>query len=53
VVVNCQLLHRQPTDAAGSYEFLLAPAEANWLVAEVRSATGVLLAITNPIFWEV
>ena len=52
VVVNCQLLYRQPTGAAGSYEFLLAPTEANWLVAEVRSATGVLLAITNPIFWE-
>jgi hypothetical protein len=29
----------------------MTPDDADWLIAEVRSESGVLLAITNPLFW--
>lgn len=50
VLANGQPLHRQPIDASDSFTFTITPNDANWLIAEMRTADGVLLAITNPLF---
>lgn len=51
VLANGQLLHQQATDETNSFTCTLSPSAANWLIAEVRTADGVLLAITNPLFF--
>ncbi|HHY57926.1 MAG TPA: CehA/McbA family metallohydrolase [Chloroflexi bacterium] len=50
VLANGQLLHQQVTGATGGFRYAATPADADWLIAEVRAADGVLLAITNPLF---
>ena len=50
VLANGQLLHQQAAGASGSLTYAVTPADTDWLIAEVRAESGVLLAITNPIF---
>ncbi len=50
VLANGQLLHQQAAGASGRFTYAVTPAEADWLIAEVRAASGVLLTITNPLF---
>jgi hypothetical protein len=51
VLANGQLLHQQVAGEAGRFTYDMTPGDADWLIAEVRSESGVLLAITNPLFW--
>ena len=51
VLANGQLRHQQAAGGAGSFTWRMAPADAHWLIVEVRGGDGVLLAITNPLFW--
>jgi hypothetical protein len=51
VLANGQLLHRQATGGEGDFTWPMTPRDANWLTVEVRSADGVLMAITNPLFF--
>ena len=52
VLANGQLLHQQVTGETGRYTYAVTPADVDWLIAEVRAESGVLLAITNPLFWS-
>ena len=51
VLANGQLLHQQAAGASDRFTYAMTPAEADWLIAELRAESGVLLAITNPIFF--
>ena len=50
VLANGQLLHQQAADGQGSITWPATPADAAWLIAEMRGADGVLHSLTNPIF---
>lgn len=50
VIANGRLQSSQSTGSTGRVEWQIAPEEAAWVVVELRSAEGELLAITNPIF---
>jgi hypothetical protein len=52
ILANGQLLHQQATGGEVSLTWPISPSDAHWLTAEVRSAHGMLLAITNPIYFE-
>jgi hypothetical protein len=52
LIANGRRLYAQRAGAAGEHRRPLAPADAEWVLAEVRAADGELLAITNPIFLE-
>jgi hypothetical protein len=52
VVANGRTLVQAPCGAAGVHQWPVTPADAHWYVVELRSQTGELLAITNPIFLE-
>jgi hypothetical protein len=30
----------------------MTPADAHWVLAEIRDGTGAMLAVTNPIFFQ-
>ena len=50
VIANGRLLDQQTAEARGEYAWNMTPDQADWVLVEVRSSTGELLAITNPIF---
>jgi len=49
VLANGQLLHQHVADSRGSITWSVTPADAAWLIAEMRGIDGVLLAVTNPL----
>lgn len=53
VLANGQLLHQQSADGEGGVTWSITPADATWLIAEMRGRNGVLLAVTNPLFWQI
>jgi hypothetical protein len=52
IIANGRLLHGAEIPAAGEHHWRMAPAEAAWVVAEIRDSMGDVLAITNPIYLE-
>ena len=50
LIANGRLLRQWPAGAAGETAWRTAPAEADWLVVELRSSSGEMLAVANPIF---
>jgi hypothetical protein len=52
VIADGRLLIEQATGDQGTYQWSTTPAQAHWYVVEVRSASGEILAITNPIFLD-
>jgi hypothetical protein len=52
VMVNGRLLHALPAAVEGAYTWSLSPAEANWVTVEIRDKSGLMLAVTNPIFLD-
>ena len=53
VIVNGRLLHALPSDADGAHTWALTPAQADWVTVELRDKSGVMLAVTNPIFQRI
>ena len=45
-----RLFNRWMASAHSEFEWNMKPDQANWLVVEIRSGNGEMLAITNPIF---
>jgi hypothetical protein len=53
VIVDGKLLVEQPTAPGdGSYTWCMTPADARWVLAEIRDGADQMLAVTNPIFFE-
>ena len=50
VMVNGRLLHALPAGVECAYAWSMTPNDANWVMVEIRDKSGVMLAITNPIF---
>jgi hypothetical protein len=50
VVANGRTLSHSTCGAVGEQQWAVTPTDAHWYVVELRSQTGELLAITNPIF---
>ncbi|MEJ5199869.1 MAG: CehA/McbA family metallohydrolase, partial [Anaerolineae bacterium] len=51
VLVDGKLLDERPAaPGAGAHEWRVTAADGRWVLAEIRSADGQMLAITNPIF---
>jgi hypothetical protein len=50
LIANGRLLRQWQAGEAGEYAWPTTPAEANWLVVEIRGGDGEMLAVTNPIF---
>ncbi|MFN2284800.1 MAG: phosphotransferase, partial [Anaerolineae bacterium] len=50
VIVNGRLLHALPAGVEGAHAWSLTPDEADWVMVEIRDKSGVMLAVTNPIF---
>ncbi|MBM4456341.1 MAG: phosphotransferase [Chloroflexi bacterium] len=50
LIANGRLLRVSPTGDQGVYAWRMTPADADWVLAEVRNRDGEMLAITNPIF---
>ena len=50
IIANGCLLHAQDATEPGIHRWSMAPRAASWVTAELRSAAGELLAVTNPIF---
>ncbi len=50
IIANGCLLHARDATEPGLHHWPMAPSEASWITAEVRSAADELLAVTNPIF---
>ncbi len=50
VIVNGRLLHALPAGSEGAHTWTLTPDEADWVTVEIRDKSGVMLAVTNPIF---
>lgn len=51
VIANGRLQTSQATGAQGHLAWQAAPEQASWVLIEVRSAAGEVLAITNPLFF--
>jgi hypothetical protein len=52
LIADGRLLDHWVAGAQGKREWSMAPHEAHWIVVEVRSGDGELLAITNPIYLD-
>ncbi|MGC8781848.1 MAG: CehA/McbA family metallohydrolase, partial [Anaerolineae bacterium] len=51
VIVDGKLLVERPAaPGAGMHAWRMAPADGHWVLVEIRSREGQMLAITNPIF---
>lgn len=50
VLANGILISLQDAAGQGTYRWDMALYPANWVTVEIRSATGNLLAVTNPIY---
>ncbi|MCJ7736204.1 MAG: CehA/McbA family metallohydrolase [Anaerolineae bacterium] len=50
VIVDGRLLTVSPAQEQGDRRWDMVPDEASWVVVEVRSTDGEMLAVTNPIF---
>jgi hypothetical protein len=50
VIVNGRLLHALPSGVEGAHTWSMTPDEADWVTVEIRDKSGVMLAVTNPIF---
>ena len=50
LIANGRLLDQWMAGAHGEYQWSMTPDQADWVVVEMRSGNGELLAITNPIF---
>jgi hypothetical protein len=50
LIANGRLLRQWQAGEAGEYAWPTTPAEANWLVVELRGGDGEMLAVTNPIY---
>ena len=50
IIANGIPFATQDAAGQGAYRWGMAPHPANWITAEIRSATGDLLAVTNPIY---
>ena len=50
LIANGRLLRQWQAGEAGEYAWPTTPAEADWLVVEIRSGDGEMLAVTNPIY---
>jgi hypothetical protein len=52
VIVNGRLLCALPSGVEGAHMWSMTPDQADWVTAEIRDKSGVLLAVTNPIFQD-
>jgi hypothetical protein len=52
VMVNGRLLHALHSGVEGEHTWALTPDQADWVMVEIRDKSGVMLAVTNPIFLE-
>jgi hypothetical protein len=53
VIVDGKLLAERPAaPGEGSHTWRMTPADAHWVLAEIRDGTGAMLAVTNPIFFQ-
>ncbi|MBN2393522.1 MAG: CehA/McbA family metallohydrolase [Anaerolineae bacterium] len=52
VIVNGRLLHALPAGVEGVHSWSMTPDQANWVTVEMRDKSGVMLAVTNPIFLD-
>ena len=50
LIANGRLLRQWQAGEAGETAWRTTPAEAGWLVVEIRGGGGEMLAVTNPIF---
>ena len=50
IIANGCLLHKQDAIESGIHRWSMAPGDASWVTAEIRSASGELLVVTNPIY---
>ena len=50
VMANGRLLHALPVSAEGAHRWALTPAQADWVTVEIRDKTGIVLAVTNPVY---
>ena len=50
LIANGRLLRQWQAGEAGETAWRTTPAEAGWLVVELRASGGEMLAVTNPIF---
>ena len=53
VIVDGKLLAERPAAPGdGSHTWRMMPADAHWVLAEIRGDDGQMLAVTNPIFFQ-
>lgn len=52
LIVNGRLLQQHTVGAQGTLTWAVTPEQADWVVVEMRGSDGVMLAITNPIFFQ-
>ena len=52
VIVNGRLLSALPAGIEGAHTWTLTPDQADWVTVEIRDKSGVMLAVTNPIFLD-
>jgi hypothetical protein len=52
IVVNGRPMHEWSAGTEGSYEWNMSPDQADWMVVELRSGDGAMLAVTNPVFFD-
>jgi len=50
VIVNGRPLFAAPAGIEGAHTWNLSPDQADWVTMEIRDQSGVMLAVTNPIF---
>jgi len=50
VIVNGRPLYVAPAGIEGAHTWELTPDQADWVTVEIRDKSGVMLAVTNPIF---
>jgi hypothetical protein len=50
IVADGKIMAELPAGQRGSHRWSLTPDQARWCLVEIRSETGQMLAITNPIF---
>jgi hypothetical protein len=50
LIANGRLLRQWQSGESGETAWRTTPAEADWLVVEIRGGDGEMLAVTNPIF---
>ncbi len=50
ILANGRLVKQWPAQGQGNYWWTTTPEHADWMLAEIRSDQGAMLALTNPIF---